>query len=263
MSTVSQLPGWWAYDYRRPPTLVNDGTLWTGAVGFITTQSNLKDFVSVVAGLPPTIIPTSYGNITRIITLQDPLYDWMYAKRVRCESFGTPSATSTALKDLHSHVRVSVEFESIPFATFGDQAFMSFNARGGSLYTTISGRKMTFSNGEVIGQDAGVMVGQVSYSLRLFQCPTRNESVIQPLTGTINNATFFNQPAGRVRFDTWESNEEVSIGGVTQYQKSLNFTIQNHHWNQFYRMDGTLDTATDPAGNPAYQLADFSALLAT
>jgi hypothetical protein len=261
MSLTASLPQPWSYKYRTGPTLANDGTLWTASIVYITTQANLVAFIGVVAGLPPTVISTSYGTMTRVIPLQHPLYPWCYAKRVRTEAFGTPSPSSTALQDLHSHMWVTVEFESYPFGTTGDQAFMQFDSGGGSKYVTIPGRKMKFPSGEVIGQEAGVMVVETAYNLTLFQCPTLNDSVIQPLTGKINNAPFMGKPTGQMRFDTWESSQEVAVGGVVQFKKSLKFTYQDHHWNQFFKADGTLDTPTDPASNPAYQLTDFSVLL--
>jgi hypothetical protein len=261
MSLIAQLPQPWSYKYRSPPSLANDGTLWTATITFITTQANLVPFVEVLAGLPPTVINTSFGTMTRIIPLQHPLYNWCYAKRVRCEAFGTPSPSSQALQDLHSHMNVTVEFESYPFGTAGDQAFMQLDVGGGSKYVTIPGRKLKFPSGEVIGQEAGVTVVETAYTLSLFQCPSLNDSVVQPLTGKINNAAFFGKPAGQMRFDTWESSQEVAVGGVVTFKRSLKLTYQDHHWNQFFKQDGTLDTPTDPAGNPAYQLTDFSVLL--
>jgi hypothetical protein len=264
VSTVNQLPGPWSYLYRPAPTLTNDGSLWVAQVAFLTTNANLPDFVGVVAGQPPEQIPLAGGgSMPRIVTLKHPRYSWLYARRIRTEAFGTPSATSTALDDLHSHVRIVVDFESLPFNPEAgeDAPYMKKTVKGTVDYVTIPGRRMTFSNDEEIDQDTGVSVGKDTYVLTFFQCPALRDDVIRPMVNKINDTDFLGFPAGQLHFDTWEGTEDVSMAGTRVFTRTIQITYQDHHWNDFFRKDGVLDTPNDAASNPVYEHAEFNDLL--
>lgn len=264
--TVASLPTPWSYLYRPGPTFGNNGTTWKASIVFLTTTGNLAAFVDVVAGLPPTQVPVAGGGtVPRIIPLQHPLYPRLYAKDVQSESFGTPSPTNQALSALHSHARVTVNFESPAYSTDfdgpTDAPYMKKTVRSAGRYVTIPGRRMTFSNSEQIDQDTGVFVAQAVYVYTFYQCTSDGDDQIRPMVGRINDTAFLGFPDGQLRLDNFDTDEETSVGGVKTYVRTLTFTYQDHHWNDFFRRDGTLDTANDAAGNPVYEHAEFNDLL--
>ncbi|WP_406698556.1 hypothetical protein V5E97_06700 [Singulisphaera sp. Ch08] len=193
--------------------------------------------------------------------LQHPIYNWLWSSSFNCEAFGESSPDSTELIDLHSKVQVNVEFSSTTYPTSGSEPYLTWETKGSGLYATIPNRKMKFSNAEVLGQDAGAHFTQTTYVLTLYQCPTMGDEILNLYNNKLNNATFRSIPAGQLRFDNWGGSFSVGSGGVIQWTRQIMFTYQDHHWNQYWRSDGTLDTATDPAGNPTYGSISFSALL--
>lgn len=266
MSTISQLPQPWSYAYRPAATLAKDGSGLKATIHFFTTNDNLPDFFDVVSGLPPTQVPLPGGGTTpKIVPLQHPRYPRMYASRIYGEAFGEPSPSSTSLIDLHSHVRVAVDFEAPTFPTdFGGQndlPYMKKAVKHGGKYVTIPGRRMTFTNDEELDHDYGVYVPQDVYVYTFYQCTTLGEDVIRPMVGRINDTEFLGFPVGQLRFDGWDSDEETSVGGVKTYVRTLSFTYQDHHWNDFFRRDGVLDVANDEEGNPVHEHAEFNDLL--
>lgn len=269
MGTVATLPGQWDYLYKPAPTLTKTGPLWSATLSFVTDQSNCIAFVSAIAG-QPTVIVTSGGSMVRWIPLQHPLYTSLYAKNVHVEQFGTPSATSTELIDLHSKSKVTVDFESYPFATaagggtgvLANLPYMTLTKKGGGVYTTVPDMKMTFpSDGEVLGTDAGIWSSQGTYILTQYMCSTLGDDVIEPLTGTINNATFLGKDAKKMRFDTWESSYQLGPNGDLIYTRTLQFSYQSYSWNEFSRSDGVLEEPLDVNGDPVYAVEDFTPLL--
>lgn len=260
MSTIDDLPGGWAYLYDPKPTLGADGQKWTASLSFLIPQSILIPFVEVIAGRPESV-SYSGGSVDRIVMLQHPIYDWLWSSSFQCESFGEASASSDELVDLHSHVKVHVQFSSPSYPTSGGEPYLTWETKSGGLYATIPNRKMKFSTGEVLGADAGVHYTQTAYVLTLYQCPTLNDAVLETFNGTINNAPFRGKPTGQLRFDSWGGSFQIGSGGVIQWTRQIMFTYQSHHWNKYFRTDGVLDTATDPAGNPTYGLADFTGIL--
>lgn len=259
MSTVADLPGDWRYAYKPSPTLSADGTARTAQITFITDQSNLIPFITIVDGVVESV-PYTGGTTDRIVTLQHPLYPSLYSSGYTCEMFGEASATSTALEDLHSKVRVTVDFRTTNYPTSGSEPYMTWEAKGTGVYTSIPGRKMKFSTGEVLGQEAGFFDGQTQYVLTLYQAPQLNDALIDTYLNKYNLDTFKGKPPGSLLFNTWGSSFEVSSGGVMRWTKQLVMTYQTHHWNQYYRSDGVLDTATDPASNPTFSGILFAPL---
>lgn len=260
MATVADLPGDWKYLYRPAPTLGADGTSWNASVSFVTDQSNLVPFVTILSGQTESV-PYTGGSVDKIVTLQHPLYDWLWSSTFTCEAFGEASPDSDELVNLHSHVQINVNFKSTSYPTSGSEPYLTWENRGTSLYATIPGRKMKFASGEVLGQDAGFSISQVCYVLTLYQSPQLNDVFINSFAGTVNNATFRGLSTGQLRFDTWSSSHQVIGAGQLRWTKQLIFSWQSHPWNQYYRSDGVLATATDPSGNPTYASSDFSALL--
>lgn len=260
MPTVNDLPGDWKYLYDPAPTLEADGEAWTASLSFVTPQYNVIPFVSLLSGVTESV-PYSGGSVDRIVTLQHPLYNWLWSTSFSCEAFGEASQTSTALEDLHSHAKINVDFRSTNYPTGGSEPYLTWETRGTSLYATIPGRKMKFTGGEVLGQDAGFFISQVSYVLTLYQAPQLNDEYINGFLNTVNNATFRGIPAGQLRFDTWGSSFEIIGGGGLRWTKQLVFTRQSHSWNQYYTSAGVLETALDPASNPTYPSSNFALLL--
>jgi hypothetical protein len=265
MSTVAMLPMPWSYAYRPAATLAKDGSGLKATIHFLTTNANLPDFFDVVSGLPPVQIPLPGGGTTpKIVPLQHPRYSRMYAVKIYSEAFGTP--TGSDLEDLHSHVRVAVDFQAPTFPTdFGganDLPYMKKSVKHGGKYTTIPGRKMRFiGNDELIDQDYGIYTGECVYIYTFYQCTSLGDDVIRAMLGRINDTAFLGIPDGQLRFDSLDTDEETSTGGVKVYTRQLTFTYQDHHWNDFFRKDGTLDTPNDDDGNPPFEHAEFNDLL--
>lgn len=260
MATVDNLPGSWSYAYKPAPTFGADPSAWNARLVFYTDQSNLIPFVNVIAGQSESVT-YSGGSTSRIVTLQHPVYNWMWSTGFSCEMFGEASEDSTELVDLHSKAKITVDFSSPTYPTSGTDPYLTWETKGSGLYATIPNRKMRFSTGEVLGQDAGEHFTQTTYILTLYQCPGMGDALFNLYNNKLNNATFRSIPAGQLRFDTWSASFAIGSGGVMQWTKQIQMTYQDHHWNQYYRSDGVLDTATDPASNPTYGSADFSLLL--
>lgn len=260
MSTIADLPGAWCYLYKPFPTLSADGTAWTARITFATSQANVIPFVTICAGVVESV-PYSGGSVDRIVMLQHPLYNWLWSSAVSVEMFGEASAISTALQDLHSHARITVDFRSTNYPTSGSAPYATWEAQGAGIYTTIPGRKMKFPSGEVLGQDAGVFDGQTQYSLTLYQSPGLNDVFLDGYLNKLNSDTFKGKPPGSLLFNNWSGTFEVGSGGVMQWTKRILVTYQTHHWNQYYQMNGVLATATDPSGNPTFNSIAFGPLL--
>jgi len=260
MSTVADLPGNWKYLRKPAPTLSADGTKWGARISFVIDATDLIPFVNVIAGQTESV-PYSGGSVDRIVMLQHPLFPWLWSSSFTCEYFGEASEDSTELEDMYSLVKVDVDFSSTNYPTSGGEPFLTWETKGSGLYATIPNRKMRFTTGEVLGADAGVHFTQTVYVLTLYQCPTLGDDILNAYDNTLNNATFRGIPAGQLRFDSWGGSFTIGSGGVIQWTRQIQFTRQSHHWNQYYRSDGILDTATDPDGNPTYGLANFSALM--
>jgi hypothetical protein len=242
VSTVADLPTPWSYLYAPQLRVTGDRGGWRSTLAFRCTFANLANFATIIGGAPQTIT-TTWGSISRIVSLQHPLYPALWAERVQCETTGTASTTSTALADLYTDARVFVDFGSIPYPVTGDSAYMTWEVDQGAVYTTQPGRKFKFASGEPLDQDAGAWSVQNSYILTLYQCPSQGDANIDLLSGKVNNATFFGRPAGVVR-----------------YTKSYVFTYRSYSWNEAYKRDGTIAAITDPAGNPPYDSGDFNLL---
>lgn len=260
MPIVADLPGDWCYLYRPAPTLSADGTAWAARIVFATSQANVVPFVTVCAGVTESVT-YSGGSVDRVVTLQHPLYDWLWSSAVSVEMFGEASATSQALEDLHSHARITVDFASRTYPTGGDEPYSSWEARGAGVYTTIPGRKMKFPSGEVLGQDAGVFDGQTQYTLTLYQTPGINDVFLDGYLNKLNSDTFKGKAPGSLLFNNWGASFEIGSGGVMQWTKQITITYKTHHWNQYYQSNGVLATATDPASNPTFASIAFGPLL--
>ena len=262
MSTIADLPGEWGYLYKSPPELNSDSGGYTARVTFVTTYANLVAFVLIAGGQPQTITSAGGSTMTRIVPLLHPIYSGLWATRISSKAFGTPSETSTALIDLYSHVEVTIDFASVPYGTNGSaDPYMTISIKDGGIYTSIPNRKFRFSNGEVLGQDAGQFVGQTTYSITLYQCPDLNDSTLNSLTNKISTTTVLGNPGNQMIFNTYTADYEVLSNGQLNYTKQLFLTYQSHPWNQFYRSDGVLDTPLDPSGNPVYVTADLTQAL--
>jgi hypothetical protein len=259
VSTVADLPTPWSYLYAPQLRVSGDRGGWRSTLAFRCTFANLANFATIIGGAPQTIT-TTWGSISRIVSLQHPLYPALWADRVQCEATGTASTTSTALADLYTDARVFVDFGTIPYPVTGDSAYMTWEVDQGAVYTTQPGRKFKFASGEPLDQDAGAWSVQNTYILTLYQCPSQGDANIDLLSGKLNNATFFGRPANSLLFGGCKSIYEVSVAGVVRYTKSYVFTYRSYSWNQAYKRDGTLDTPVDPAGNAPYQTGDFNLL---
>jgi hypothetical protein len=51
------------------------------------------------------------------------------------------------------------------------------------------------------------------------------------------------------------------MAGTRVFTRTIQITYQDHHWNDFFRKDGVLDTPNDAASNPVYEHAEFNDLL--
>jgi hypothetical protein len=263
-NTVNALPGTpgvdWSYLYAPGLKIGGDVSGWRSAITFNCRYGILGAFCSAIAG-KAVVIPTTYGGMLRILPLQHPIFTGLFATSLEAESYGTPSNTSTALEDLYSDARVTVTFENPKYDTNGDQAYMSLDIDQGSQVTTIPGKKLRFPNGEPIDQDMPTFSVRNSYALTLYNCASLNNALIDQLSGCVNQYKFMGWPEGQILFGGCKSSLQVSMGGVTQYQKTFSFTYQSFPWVQAIRRDGVLDTPLDPLGNPVYPIADLNLLL--
>lgn len=261
MATVADLPGRWTYKYRPQLAGSGDPDGWKTRLAFETDFSNLSAFVGVVAG-KVTKLSTSYGGMARVVTLQHPLFNNLWANAVAFEATGSNAKIDSTLANMYSRAVVTVDFISVKYPVAGDSAYLSWDIDQGAQYTTVPGRQFAFPTGEPVDQDAGVWAVRNSYALTLYQCPTLGDDVIDELSGTVNLNPFMGKPAGQLLFGGCKSNYSISMAGVTQIQKTLAFAYQSYPWNQAMRRDGVLDTPLDPNGDPMYELEDFNKLLA-
>lgn len=255
-TTVADLPGRWTYLYKPAMKLRTANGGYESELAFETDFSNLSDFVLAVAGTTQTIT-TTWGSMSRIATLQHPIFPGLYAYDVDADAFGAASESSQDINDLWSHARLTVKFRSVLYGTTGDQAYMAIEEDGGAEYTTIPGRKFAFPGGEPIDQEAGRFAGVKNYILTVYQATDMNSSATDALMGKVNSAAFLGWPTGQLLFGKVRSIQERSVGGVIRFQKSMTLAYREYPWNQSYQKNGVLATPVDPAGNPQYASADF------
>jgi hypothetical protein len=260
-TTVADLPGRWTYLRKPPLRLTAQGDGYQSSLAFETDFSNLSNFILTVGGTANTITAT-WGSLSRITPLQHPLFPSLLAFEVDAEACGEASTTSSTLANMWSRVRLNINFRSVPYDQTGDQAYMTIEEDVGSTYTTFPGRKLAFTDGEPIDQDAGTFVGTKNYQVTVYQAPSLDSSVTDALIGKINNATFLGFAAESLLFGGVRSSYERSVGGLVRYQKTFTFAYQSHSWNQAYKKNGTLGTVVDPAGNNLYSTGNFYLLMA-
>lgn len=261
-NTVSSLPGtlgtdWW-YLVKPHRSVSGDTNGLKATIPFRTTYANHIPFLTQVFYYTATIT-SSWGSFSRVFHLQHPEYPSLYASGFKMEATGNSGGT-TAYGTMFSDVRIEVEFTNPPYGFAGDTAFSTWEVDQGSTYTTHPGRKFKFGSGEPLDQDAGTFAVLNSYVLTIFNAPVLNDSVMDTLSGRVNNASFMGRAAGSLLFGGCKSTFQNNLGGTVSYQKSLSFTYRSYSWNQAFRSDGVLDTPTDPAGNGLYNTGTFTDL---
>jgi hypothetical protein len=252
------------YQILRDPPHTIDGDWqsgYKGDVSFVVAASDLATFC-IWAGGSPYKITVGSSTVTRLIPVSHPDYSSLLCKKISSTAFGSFTPTNTPGLTNFSHARITLGFESVPFATDGSTPFMVTSTRAGSEVYTVAGSKLTFpSDGSTLQSDAGVTVPTIVYQVTTYLAPSLNDVTYGAILATpVNSAVFLGQPIGTMRFDSFSSETTMTVGG-NAYQTTFMFTFRPVPWNQFLRPNFVWEAPTAPGGGYVYGASDLNVLL--
>lgn len=238
------------------------GAGYSGTIDFLVNMVDLLDFATFCGGTHKTIDLGGGVTADRIIPLSHPGVSKLLCNSIDSRGIGEYTPSNPEWCRQHSHAKVKVGFGSVPYATDGSEPFMSHETRAGAEVYTLAGSQLKFSTGENVGADAGITVPTVIHVLTVYLAFSLNDTVLDPLLGSINNATFLGKPAGTIRFDSYTSQETLTADMQRTYTRSIFLTYRPIHWNYFLKPSGVWDLVQKPTtGDPVYALQNLSPLL--
>ncbi|MHC5536948.1 hypothetical protein ACYOEI_01585 [Singulisphaera rosea] len=253
MSYLSDCPVPYSVLYAPQSSEDVDPTSSRATLTFRTAYSDRAAFIIFACGTVEPGSPTP-----RIVPLRHPEFPNLYAQRI-----GSLNTGSNGSGSMYTDSKITVQFETLPFATAGDQAFRTTRLRSAGNYVTQPGNAFKFpSDNTPIKQDAGRFIPEMSYSITLFQCTNVNDDLIASLINKVNAGVFMGRPEGTVRFDGADSEVTQTVSGIITNNITLNLVFRPIPHNYLLRPDGGFEEAVDTSsGNPMYDLADLSPLL--
>jgi hypothetical protein len=261
--TLASCPVTYQILYHNPPTLDGDPSGWRSTMCFTTSERDSGRFCQWAGGLPYLIDLGGGSTVTRYIPLSDPKNPKLICMSIRCKLTGsyTPDEDEPYYRQW-SDAKIELGFSSVPYITDGSVPFSTQETDMGVEVYSIAGANYVFPGGERIHADAGRKVPTQVYVYTVYNALALADSTVNPLLGKLNASPFLGNPAGTVRCDGRAERIQTLASFQKAWTRTLKLTYRPIEWNKFLKRDATWDTPLDPGGNPAYEYADFSPLLA-
>lgn len=248
---------------RSPPTLdFQYGSGWSADVTFQVAVADCYAFCQFLAGDLYSISLGGGVTVNRYIPCSHPDFANLLCLGLKTVHKGGYSGSGTPTLYQYTWSEVTASFQSVPYPTDGSTAFYTVETVGGSESYSVAGGKLKFpSDNTPLQVDATVPVPVIQYRVTVYLCYSLNDSVLNPLAGSVNNNTFLGWPAGTIRFDNYTSSLAMTATNTATYTRTLNLSYRAIPWNQLLRPNYVWEAPTAPSGAYLYTAADLSPLL--
>lgn len=248
-----------------PPTMQGGPNGRQGEMTFDIGLNDLNAFITFIGGEEETITLPDATTTTRLVPLQHPDDDLLYAVSYSSVAFGKPGGTGSSIyTPMFSHARVRVGFESLAFPIVADQPMFTLTTDHAAIFETIPGGALVFPSGWKSTGDYGIRVGCIAYSLTTYMSLQPVNAFISNMVGKVNSVelvlgdTTF--APGTMRFDSVRS--EFSRGMFSQTLiKNFNLKYREVTWQAALDNTGSWEIPLYPGpGLPKFQETDLNYL---
>jgi hypothetical protein len=207
-------------------------------------------------GGKPEVVGGYGGALIRLVPLRHPEYpNVLFASSATARGIGFDAAAH-----FWKFYDFTVNFESRPYATSGQDAFLSRSGQpssrsfpGPAAGFRLNGSPPPFDPGEEID---GEEVSWTSHNL-----PTLSTNVYDAVRNCVNNDIFYNRPAGTMRYNGPSYSQTSTISGDPMWEVTHTFTYSKIPWNSYYASDGNLYELFRADGTtPRYIEADLTSV---
>lgn len=269
--TVNKIPGMVLVDGASKQIVASEGPQRT--IEFQVAWDDTNAFMDGLIGV--TAVAGGVGGAAIFPTfLPYPGNASLVCQSCSCEGMGVPRPdTANGQLIAFTYGRVTAMFKRPVFDVYGNDTanafggqpmqFAEYEIRMDSESLPLPKSVVKLPSGRPAPTRSSVEMPTKEYVLRLHYRPELPETILDPLTGTLNATTFWNKPRGTIRFLGYNMTQSVDANGTMVEVLELRFLWRRVDWNM------VLDDATisfvfggDSAGNGAYSYSDFSPILA-
>lgn len=252
MSVLTDLPASAKELYKPHPSVDADLTSSAATMTWTVPDTDLNTFLNTVAG-KTELIGGIGGVVLRVVPLQHPVYQWMYARSFRAVGMGWDTEAQARVHE------VTVNFGNLPWPVNGTDAFLSYSSRP-DVRTMELPKAGVLIGASTPMSDKSMVVHGRGMSVTVHQLPYLNELAWNNACRCVNSKTFRDIPPGYVQYLGPSIGDSITFAGVRTNEVTHEFSASPILWNQEFDETGTLQDVT-VGGLPRYPAIDFAAVL--
>lgn len=266
MSTIDDLPETFNMSYKSHSESIGFlGAPLEAEIGWVGPWSARQEFFDAAGANEETINYPGGITATRIVTLQHPDWEMMYAEGGRVTPLGKPSMSGRNMA--YKMCRITVGFAARPFYNFGgDYPLVDLNSQSGADKVTRPGTAYAFpSDGLRLAQNVGVDVVSMDWNVTFHNVGVLDLATYTVLSGKVNSNTFYTPYGlilpGFVHYLGFSNQQTLSIGNNFRHSITHRFRWKSIEHNKIMRPDGTMFEAPETAGgDKLLSAADLNAI---